>query len=61
MAVNKIRPIEVLKILGEGSQGIVALCRYKKDWRYSAANKVDTFESNSKASPNNSAVPEEAN
>ena len=30
MAVNKIKPIEVLKILGEGSQGVVALCRHRE-------------------------------
>ena len=29
MAVTRIKPIEVLKILGEGSQGVVALCRHK--------------------------------
>ena len=28
-AVTRIKPIEVLKILGEGSQGVVALCRHR--------------------------------
>lgn len=27
---DKIRPVEVLKILGEGSQGVVALCRFRQ-------------------------------
>ncbi len=27
---DKIKPVEILKILGEGSQGIVALCRFKE-------------------------------
>lgn len=28
---EKIRPVEVLKILGEGSQGVVALCRFRQE------------------------------
>ena len=28
---DKIKPVEVIKILGEGSQGVVALCRLKPE------------------------------
>ena len=28
---SKIKPIEVVRVLGEGSQGIVALCRFKQE------------------------------
>ena len=42
MAAEKIKPIEVLKILGEGSQGIVALCRYKKDKKANTLSEHDS-------------------
>ena len=34
---QEVKPVEVLKILGEGSQGVVALCRFKQDEEEKAA------------------------
>ena len=38
---QKVKPVEVLKILGEGSQGVVALCRFKQVEEEKAAEDND--------------------
>lgn len=42
---KKIKPIEVVKILGEGSQGVVALCRFKESDESPVIGHVGNFTS----------------